>query len=95
MMLLLAFAGRVSLKLVVCLILSLSLIIGCYGLIVLLQARYMVRHQPREPMFECPKHGVFRKAHLLTLDFGNGVVHEQCPLCFHEKLKDTKLDGTV
>jgi hypothetical protein len=58
-----------------------------------LSARMEVKAAPREPMFECEKHGVFRRKHLVKF-----LDNEYCPQCIDERLQKqgiTKLDGTV
>ena len=55
-----------------------------------------VKAQPREPMYECPKHGLIRRVHLITFTFNNfDKPIEQCPFCYNEKMGPYRLDKTV
>lgn len=61
----------------------------CYWWFIRKSASMEVTSQPREPMFECSKHGVMREKHLIRhLD------QKVCPYCLSERVA-TKLDSTV
>lgn len=57
------------------------------------EAKLEVESQPREPMFECLKHGLIRKIHLVTF-----LDQEMCPYCFDERIHmplDSSVDTSV
>lgn len=54
-----------------------------------LEAKMEVKAAPREPMFECQKHGIFRKKHLIKF-----LDTEWCPMCIDERIK-LPLDSSV
>jgi len=68
---------------------SIAALLAIYVASVKVQARLEVKSQPRAPFFECDKHGVFQKKHLIH-HLGQSI----CPYCFNERVK-TKLDGTM
>lgn len=68
---------------------------GLYCAYVYAEAKLEVQAQPREPMYECAKHGVFRAKHLIEfLKDENEQPYKWCPLCFNEKIHQP-LDSTV
>ena len=75
-----------TIKLVIGIILGVAAI---YFAIVATEAKLEVESSPREPMYECEKHGVFRKSALVTF-----LDTEWCPFCVSDKIK-MPLDSTV
>ena len=66
-----------------------------YALYVFLESKLEVSSSPREPMYECEKHGIFRKDHTIKfLENEDGTPMEWCPFCFDEKIHG-KLDESV
>jgi hypothetical protein len=74
---------------------SIVTLVLLYFIYIYFVSKIEVKAQPREPMYECERHGVFRKQHLITFKYDTmKEPYEQCPLCFNEKMKGP-LDGTV
>lgn len=69
-------------------VLALACVAVVYVILTYLSVVVEVETHPREPMYECPKHGWFRKKHLITLFDGfEGDSGKICPICFHERQK--------
>jgi hypothetical protein len=67
-----------------------------YLLFLIIESKLEVKSSPREPMYECPKHGLFRAKHLIEFmkNEETGEPHKWCPMCINEKIK-VPLDSTV
>lgn len=71
------------------LVVIVGLVVVAYFAMTYAEASLEVKAQPREPMHECTKHGLFRKKHLIKF-----LDNEWCPRCFDERVK-TELDSSV
>ena len=60
-----------------------------YVVLVKIHARLVVKSQPRTPMFECSKHGVFAEKHVI-----HHLDQKVCPYCWNERI-GVHLDSTV
>lgn len=87
--------ANITIVTIIIIIISILLICGIYVAMIIVDAWLEVRNSPREPMYECPKHGILREKHLINFRFDNDQKpYQECPMCFDEKVH-TKLDATV